>query len=834
MARGVDTASWVPLYNYDLSGYPGFIKHVNSLSLTDALRLERKNFSTSTQLSFGQNDTSLIASSNYGNGMTLDNFKIYTVDNDASMVSIVSPLPTNCGLPSTVPLTVQVRNGVNYTLHNIQLYYTLDGGTTYTGLIDSIKAKTSVNFTFSQQMNITPGVSHSINVWLVGAGDSYVANDTILNYHIRNSPIFSSFPYLENFESGDGGYFSDGFRNSWHYGVPASPTISKAASGNKIWKTNLNGNYSNLETSYLYSPCFDLSGLSHPMLSFSAAIQTENCGNTLCDAAWVEYSLDGATWIKLGAPGLGTNWYDSTFSVWSNTTLTRWHVASIPIPQSLPGQTTHFRFVLTSDPGVNFEGFAIDDIHIYDLVKPICPPDGNADSVQANLSGNQWIEIAYSGKLLAGIQPQDNNVGNTTITQYTSNKLSNPGKTQFILGRNYLISSALRPADSIGVRLYLTDSEFVNSLNDTACPSCTPLIDAYRLGITQYSNPGSPACEDGSLGNDTGDLFTYLPSHSVKWVPFDKGYYAEIKTNPWSEYWFNNGGPTHTFAAGTDYLDFQAYKVGQAVAVKWYSLIDNAVDSYYVERSSDNISFTVIVDTQSRRLNPGAYTIMDNVGFTSGSIYYYRLRYKILPGSEFYYSPVRKVEYSDTSANLIVLNADRINSSSVLLNWHSPLDNITSRYVLDRAIGNNAFTTIDTRSAVHIQDYLNYFTDNLSGKDIPSGTPIHYKVTAYLQDNTPIESPIRTIDWWDANTLINVYPNPTHNGDFTLMWSADAGTIMRVNMYDAVGRSVFETNLVSGQWINNSLIQTSDRYKGVYLLRIDINDRKFTSKLVFE
>ena len=835
MARGVDTASWVPLFNYDLTGYQGFIKHVKSVSVTDALRLERRNFSTSTQISFGQNDTSLIASTNYGNGMTMDNFKIYTVDNDASMVNVVYPLPTNCGLPASVPLIVKVRNGVNYTLHNIQLYYSLDGGPAYTGLIDSIKAKTSVDYTFSQQMNITPGISHSINVWLVGAGDSYIANDSILNYHIRNSPIYGSFPYLENFESGDGGYFSDGFRNSWHYGVPVSPIINSAASGNKIWKTNLNGNYSNLETSYLYSPCFDLSGLSHPMLSFSAAIQTENCGNTLCDAAWVEYSLDGATWIKLGAPGLGTNWYDSTFSVWSNTTLTRWHVASVPVPPSLAGQITHFRFVLTSDPGVTFEGMAIDDIHIYDLAKPICPPADSINAVTLNINGNQWTDFAINGKLMASINPQNNTVKNTSVNLYTGGKITNPGATQYIFGRNYVVSSETRPADSMGVRLYMTDSEFVNTLNDTLYPSCTPLTDAYRLGITQYTNvEANGYYENGTMRDDTGNLFTYYPSKSVTWVPYDKGYYAELKAVPWGEFWFNNGGPTGTFSSGKDYLDFQAYRVGQIASIKWYSLIDTAIDSYYVERSLDNSNFSLVADTLSSKLNPGAYTYPDNVNFTVGSTYYYRLRYKMHGTGNYYYSPIRKVEYADTANNLLSLSAERINSVNAAINWHSPLDIITDRYVLNRAIGNGAYQVIDTRRAVHIADYQNYFDDLLYAMEIKPGTQIHYKVTAYLQDNTPIESPIRTIDWSDANTLVNIFPNPTHNGDFTILWNADHNAKMHINMYDATGRGVYETTAYSNQWVNTTLIQTSGRYRGLYLLRIDINGKKYTSKMVFE
>ncbi len=52
-------------------------------------------------------------------------------------------------------------------------------------------------------------------------------------------------------------------------GAPAKIIINKAANGQKAWVTSLNGKYKNNEQSYLYSPCFDLSGLTQPVLSFA-------------------------------------------------------------------------------------------------------------------------------------------------------------------------------------------------------------------------------------------------------------------------------------------------------------------------------------------------------------------------------------------------------------------------------------------------------------------------------------------------------------------------------------------------------------------------------------
>ena len=835
-ARAADTAALVPFYTYDLNAYPGTVNHVLSLSLTDAVRFSKHNFSPSTQVSFGQNDTSLIAAANYGNGMTLDNFRMYTVSNDADLISIVSPLPTNCGLPSSTPLIIKVHNGVNYTLHNVQLYYNMDSGTVYTGVIDSIGAKDTVTYTFSQQLNITPSSTHMLNVWLTEAGDSYSFNDSILNYHFRNSVIISTYPYLENFESGNGGYFSGGINNSWQYGTPASPIINKAASGTKAWKTNLTGHYNNLETSYLYSPCFDISQLVNPMLSFSTALDIENCGTTLCDAAYIEYSFDGIVWSKLGSAGQGTNWYDSTFNVWNPEGFTRWHVASIPLPQPPVGETIHFRFVMNSDPAANYEGIAVDDIHIYDLAYPILPAIG-ITTVSQNISGNSWIDYLQTNQLLASVQPNNQAINNAAVTLYAHDTLNNPGATQYVFPRSYTLKAPQAPTDSIQVRLYLLDSDVVNVLNDTTCPSCSPVKDAYSLGITQYDNHNNPAAENGSLADDTGGVFTFYPYRPfgpvITWVPYDKGYYAELTVKPFSEFWFNDGGPTGTFPIGTDYLNFIAFKNGQNVTTYWYSLIDTAVHAYTLERSTDGINFVPVIDTTATHSNPGEYTYTDPVNVTSSTVLYYRLQWTMTGGSTTYYSPVRKVDFSDAANNLITFNAQIIGYHSVLASWSSYIDGMTDHYILDRAIDNGAYTNIDNTPSQRHYGQQYSFVDN-PAVTIPDNTLVSYRLTAVLDNGTDIILPIRTVYWENGNTLVNVYPNPNYDGNVTISWHADSGTVMHVNIFDELGRSKYQATATAAQWNNTTTFHTFTHAKGVYFARFDIGGKRYTAKLLYE
>src|SRR5207344_2628053 len=95
---------------------------------------------------------------------------------------------------------------------------------------------------------------------------------------------------------------------------------------------------------YLYSPCFDLTGLAKPVLSFSHIFQTED--DCACDFHWVEYSTDNVHWTVLDSTAGGTNWYDDhTDHAWRNSD-TIWHVSSLNIPKN---NKIRFRIVMYSD-----------------------------------------------------------------------------------------------------------------------------------------------------------------------------------------------------------------------------------------------------------------------------------------------------------------------------------------------------------------------------------------------------------------------------------------------------------------------------------------------------
>src|SRR5690606_8362447 len=106
---------------------PGVIINTGSLSLTAALAAGAQEFSSSFQVRIGQRDTSVIALNEYGNGLTLDNFRLYSVRNDIQAMRIVSPRKFYCN-GDTASLSVMIYNSDNLPQDTIELFHRLNNG----------------------------------------------------------------------------------------------------------------------------------------------------------------------------------------------------------------------------------------------------------------------------------------------------------------------------------------------------------------------------------------------------------------------------------------------------------------------------------------------------------------------------------------------------------------------------------------------------------------------------------------------------------------------------------------------------------------------------------
>ncbi len=317
-----------------------------------------------------------------GNNGTLTNANAATAwvsgfvcPNTAGIAAITSPT-TACGL-GMEQVTVEIGNNGGQTITSVNVFLSINGGTAmgpyaYTTGIPSFSTAT---FTLPPSINMsTPGV-YDITAYTVYTGDTDASDDT-LTVSVTNIPLVNSFPYNESFATGPGGWVSGGTNSSWELRTPANATINSAASDTNSWITNATGFYNGGEDSWVLGPCFDFSSLLSPYLKMSVWWNSEFSW----DGAVLQTSIDsGMTWQNVGANGDPFNWYnDNSINGMPGGSSEGWTgrgfsgsggwVTAEHALDNLGGQSAVLmRVAFGSDGFVSDDGFAFDDIEIFEL-----------------------------------------------------------------------------------------------------------------------------------------------------------------------------------------------------------------------------------------------------------------------------------------------------------------------------------------------------------------------------------------------------------------------------------------------------------------------------------
>lgn len=538
--RGSENDSWLQAYDLflnqaNLGDWKKAVININDvLASGSPVQTITKTF----QVKIGQEGNTSANAANpqidIDDGYTFDNLELNQALNDVAVSKINFPGKAGCGLTASTAIGISIKNYNNTTLINLPVSYQVNGGSIVTENIPSIAPNQSLDYVFVKTANLAAFIDYNIDVWIKYPADTYSPNDSILNYSFHNSPVISTYPYLQNFESSNGDFYTNGTNSTWQWGAPvATPgktIINKTASGTQAWVTNLAGNYTDNETSYLISPCFDLAGLVKPVLSFSHIFDIEKD----YDYTWLEYSTDGIIWQKLGTANSGTNWYDNATDDNWRLSNTKWHVASIDIP--VTGTTIRIRFVMSSDGGVTMEGIGIDDVRIHEktAIATATPP---VQQVTKPVAGNNWVPFILGNNILAEIKPNGQDLGTVELNLYP-NGTGNARHTndQYYLDRNFVIKSTNNLVSTVDIRLYFTDLEALALMNANGCTSCSKPNDAYEIAITKYS--GTATDENGSLDDNISSMYQFILPTNTKIVPHGNGYYAEFTVNSFSEFWF--------------------------------------------------------------------------------------------------------------------------------------------------------------------------------------------------------------------------------------------------------------------------------------------------------
>lgn len=352
-----------------------------SQSITLPASFDRKS-QIKVRFTLASNDTREFTGWNIDDFSVIGNF----MEKDLALNEIVSPTSTCGNAASAIPFSIRVKNaGSKVATAPIPVRLT-------------INEKTIIDATINE--NINPGQEKvvdlgktlpstlygdiKIDAQVLLPDDEDATNDkATTTVHISKTfPL----PYENNFDTADD-WVKDGY--NWMHGSSTAAGIIGENTSDKMWITDLNGNYENNARSTLTSPCFDIEGLERPMLEFKTSYVTE-LGK---DGVTLSYSTDnGNTWVLLGKNG-ELPW--DNYWGWASQSLIAssgkvgftgnsngWKTISHLLPIALKNtKAVKFRFEFTSDAqnnafsGFGLNGFAIkeapDDFGDLVVTKPV-------------------------------------------------------------------------------------------------------------------------------------------------------------------------------------------------------------------------------------------------------------------------------------------------------------------------------------------------------------------------------------------------------------------------------------------------------------------------------
>ncbi len=330
------------------------------------------------------------------------------------------------------------------------------------------------------------------------------------------TPI-STFPYDEGFEAAPG-WASGGTASDWTWGTPAHPLINSAGGGSKSWCVGgLTGAYYNSnERSWLESPCFDFTTLNAPRISFKIFWEVER----QYDGMTFQYSTDGGvTYANVGgynepADCNTAHWFNSANITNLPNTINPKHGWSGRVGATQGSclgsggsqgwvTASHCLGFLANEPSVrfrfffgagstcnNFDGIAIDDIHIGESDPVVATFAGDCDGTTISfLNGSTPCPHLFSWNFGEPGSPQ-----NTSAEENPSHTYAAPG--------TYTVT--LTATDACGATATTTqDISILGVAITTVQPSCGQDNGSLTAQVTGATGPVNYVWSPGGATTQT-------------------------------------------------------------------------------------------------------------------------------------------------------------------------------------------------------------------------------------------------------------------------------------------------------------------------------------------
>jgi PKD repeat protein len=481
-----------------------------------------------------------------------------------------------------------------------------------------------------------------------------------------------------NFES-NGWHFGSqsiaGGADMWELGGPSN-TISSAASGTNVWKTDLDADI--LQASYtcaLYSPSFNLSNSGTYTLGLKYRMEAAHSQVPL--GVYVEYSINsGASWSQLGTYNGTNNWYSTTSNqvvssgiCWSHT-LSSYVTASVDASLLAGNSNVRFRVVLQvengwslgGDPNVGYQvdGFSLDDFTLSgpsnDAMELIVETDLSATAT-ANLGPNETVTfVSANCKILAKIQNlSTHDYGATTVTidnagASTQDFSTNTASSKQIADKTLtVIPTTNNTSGSYKITTYFSASEATTWKTNTG--------QSFK-NFNQVKSPGSIG--SGTIANS---VYGASPSVDSTYNGSDLAITASYSSG------FSGFGGGLDGTSGplpVDLLSFRGRWKDGDIELKWTTSQELNVSHFEIQKFNEREFFTIgQVTAEGNSVSLTNYDYLDNqVVVNTGSPILYRLKMVDFDGS-FKYSDAVTLRTENIKASVSIYPLPAINTLNV-------------------------------------------------------------------------------------------------------------------------------------------------------------------------
>ncbi|SDN33346.1 bacillopeptidase F. Serine peptidase. MEROPS family S08A [Psychrobacillus sp. OK028] len=264
-------------------------------------------------------------------------------DNMAPVFEHTAPRETYAGME--LPLTISVTDNISVSSVNLN-YKDADGAWQ---MIEA--GRTSGDYKDGEFTVVIPGGLITGETFTYKWTINDFGNNEVVSeeYVIQVNPGIS-VGYSEDFENTPVGWTSFGAKNSWEWGIPTSGP-GGAASGEKVYATNLDGTYESSMNATLVMPPVDLTE-GNSFLQFKQWHEFEQSSSGRAwDYGHVFISTDQVEWTQLlKVQGTSNGWIDAEVDL-----------------SAYAGQRVYIGFNAFSDGSVVKNGWYLDDVGLAEI-----------------------------------------------------------------------------------------------------------------------------------------------------------------------------------------------------------------------------------------------------------------------------------------------------------------------------------------------------------------------------------------------------------------------------------------------------------------------------------